>query len=224
MKHEVITPETAISHIFTSSLSDVTRIKLLESSIEHNKLDNNEQENTCNCDEEDSWENDPRYKDALKEIENDEIKELEELKRHGSHPDGLQPIIVFLGNASMIMEKVIEPAKIKTENDGIYDYDIEFKEIHSSQLTKDFVKNLGRPNAKDWGILIVKDVTHFSEMYDIPEQHRLVRNIMVNPIGVSTIGWSIIFIEDTNDKEKILKNSFINYWTKGNLNVWFVEE
>lgn len=145
------------------------------------------------------------------------------LKKRSSDPDGLAPIVILLGDASMIMKNVIEPFRKEVLYDSHYGWDIEFKEIDSTQLTKDFVRNLQRPSAEDGGVLLVKNLSCFGDRYDINDQAQIVRDTMVNRFGVISTGWRIIFIEDTDDKEKTFPNAFIHNWTKGKPCIWFVE-
>ena len=92
--------------------------------------------------------------------------------------------------------------------------------------TIDFVENLSKPSEKDGGILFVSNCSRFIEMTEVGDQTWIVRRVMAKnmpPHGVTRTGWSIVFIEDTNNKEMTFSDSFITYWTKGNLYTLFVE-
>ena len=217
----IINSEGAIQLLLKETMSTVDKIKTLQSAI--NALKTSVDEESEVRDEDDDWMNDPRYAEAKEATRKDYENELEQLKIRGSHPDGLEPIVVLMGDASMIMQNVIEPFKKEVLYDSYYGWDIEFKEIDSSQLTKDYVRNLQRPTAEDGGVLFVKNLSCFCDMYDINDQAQIVRDIMVNRFGVISTGWRIVFIEDTDDKEKTFPNAFIYNWTKGNLYIWFVE-
>lgn len=49
-------------------------------------------------------------------------------------------------------------------------------------------------------------------MYDITDQYGFIRDIMVNPIGVISTGWRIIFLEEADSEEIALNNSFVENW------------
>lgn len=208
LKSKPATPEVVIyGYIINELLGDVDKIKSLESSI--NALD---AEYIPEDEDDKELMNDPRYAKAKAAIRKEYNEELADLRRRGSHPDGLSPILVLLGSISMIRREVIEPAKEIVCNDNYHKYDIEFREIDSSQITRNFVNTLPKPNGTDGGLLIVKNISNFSKMYDITDQYGFIRDIMVNPIGVISTGWRIIFLEEADSEEIALNNSFVENW------------
>ena len=224
------TPEEIIhGYIIGKSLSDITKIKSVESSIRELDSDlqyvvtsDNIKLDVIDEDDDDDWMNDPRCAEVMSATRNSYEKDLCDEKTRGPHSDGLQPILVLLGKISMIQQEVLGPAIEIIRNDQHYKYDIELREIDATQVTKDFVRSLSKPSGKDGGILVIKSITKFVEMYDVTDQNGLVRNIMVNPIGAISTGWRIIFIEETDSENIALNNSFVEYWTKGNLYLLFV--
>ena len=211
LKSKPATPEVVIyGYIINELLGDVDKIKSLESSI--NALD---AEYIPEDEDDKELMNDPRYATVIDAYRKEYNEELADLRRRGSHPDGLSPILVLLGSISMIRREVIEPAKEIVCNDNYHKYDIEFREIDSSQITRDFVNTLPKPNGTDGGLLIVKNISNFSKMYDITDQYGLIRDIMVNPLGVISTGWRIIFLEEADSEEIVFNNSFVENWTKG---------
>jgi len=232
MNNRIVSPDLAITWLFNETLRTVDAIKLAQKEIESmNKVDS----------EGIDLSKDPIYKTIFKGKKVDpefaakrqatrkamleeKKKELKSLETRGFYSDVLQPIIILLGNGSLIKEKVIEPFKSKVYTDK--KWNIEFKEIDSSQLTIDFVENLSKPSEKDGGILFVSNCSRFIEMTGVSDQSRIVKMVMakiMRPYGLTRTGWSVVFIEDTNNKEMTFSDSFITYWTKGNLYTLFVE-
>ena len=212
MKGLAKTPEEIIyGYIICESLGDIEKRKSLENSL--SELDS-EDDNY----EDEEWMKDPRYAIAKKARRKENEEKLHLLKTRGSHSDGLQPILILLGDISMIQRDVLEPAKAIIRNDEYHKYDIEFREIDSFQLTKDFITSLSTPKGKDGGILVIKNISRFIEMYDIMDQNGIIRNIMV------TTGWRIIFLEETESEDVAFENSFVGHWTKGNLHLLFVSD
>ena len=208
LKSKPATPEEIIyGYIIRELLGDVDKIKSLESSI--NELD---AEYIPEDEDDKELMNDPRYAKAKAATRKEYNEELADLRRRGSHPDGLSPILVLLGSISMIRREVIEPAKEIVWHDNYHKYDIEFREIDSSQITRNFVNTLPKPNGTDGVLLIVKNISNFSKMYDITDQYGFIRDIMVNPIGVISTGWRIIFLEEADSEEIALNNSFVENW------------
>lgn len=217
MKGIVTTPECVIyGYIICESLGDIEKIKSLENSISALDSDDNE--------EVEEWMKDPRYAKIKEAKRKNNEERLHLLKTRGSHPDDLQPILILLGDISMIQRDVLESAKEILRNDEHHKYDIEFREIDSLQLTKDFIASLPTPKGKDGGILVIKNISKFIEMYDVMDQNGIIRNIMVNPTGVTPTGWRIIFLEEAGSEDVAFENSFVGYWTKGNLHLLFVRD
>ena len=228
MNNRIVSPDLAITWLFNETLRTVDAIKLAQKGIESmNKVDSEGIDlskypflKRKKVGPEDEAKRQAVRKTMLEEKK----KELETLETRGFYSDGLQPIIILLGDGHLIMEKVIEPFKSEVHTGK--GWNIEFKEIDSSQLTIDFVENLSKPSEKDGGILFVSNCSRFIEMTEVSDQTRIVRSVMAQnmpPYGVTRTGWSIVFIEDTNNKEMTFSDSFITYWTKGNLYTLFVE-
>ena len=215
MIKRTISTEVAIEDLINTSLADVQAKKSSQLSIDGLNIDDEIQED---------WMNDPRYAKAEEATTMGYEKTIQQSNNRCLNSDGLPPIVVLLGEASMIRRKVIEPFESRILYDSHYGWDIEFKEINSYQLTKEFVNNFPTPTGKDGGVLFVANVTRFSEMYDVNGQSQIVRAIMVNQKRVESTGWRIVFIEDTSDRGISFPQSFVYNWTKDNLNIWFVEE
>jgi len=230
MEAIITTPEVIIhSYIIRECLADIEEIKSLESSIAHDDdfLENDEpivKKDGVSCYPEEWYDviNSQEFKDLMKANRSYNEERLRELKTRGSHSDGLQPILVLLGNISMIQQEVLKPSIELIRNDQHYKYDIELREIDATQVTKDFVRSLPKPGGKDGGILVIKSITKFVEMYDVTDQKGLICDIIANPIGAMSSGWRIIFLEETDSENIALNNSFVDYWTKGNLYLLFV--
>ena len=219
MHNKVVTPKEAINNLLLV-FHDVCYIKSLERNL--TMTDAEEASNTEHLthnspvDDEDDYKDNPSYNELRAAQRNENERIIDNLRARGNHPDGLRPITILLGNYNKIHQMVLEPFKSMVLFDCHYGWDIEFKEIESSQLTESFVEDLPRPSGKDGGVLIIKGLTSFSEMYGINEQTQLVRDIMVNKHGVISTGWRIIFTDETVDKDIEFLNSFINNWTKDN--------
>ncbi len=205
MKAVVISTEEVVNRIIDTSFGDIQTKKSLSESI-----------SALSSDEEDDDEfvNDPRYAKVKAAKIQKYSNKLEELRKRAGNSDGLLPILILVGNVSMIQKDVLKPAFEIAQDDPHYGFDLEVREIDANQLTKRFVESLGKPNGKDGGVLVVNGLTKFLEMYDVNDQSGLIRNIMVNPMGVISTGWRVIFIEESDTEEINLKNSFVETWTK----------
>ena len=219
-----ITAEQAISNVIFSSLGDIHSIKVLEESIK--RLSCREE---VTSKEDIDFLNDPRYKQIMEEKLKADKKELEELKIQGSHPDALQPIVLLMGNTSMIKENVLESIKKEITDDEHYAYDLEFREIDSSELNEDFVLSLPKPKGADGGVLVISDFSKFVDSYSPNDQVKILCTIMrthgFSPYGglVST-GWRIIFVENSEDENKWWPYSCVQYFLNKNcLYCYFVE-
>ena len=219
-----ITAEQAISNVIFSSLGDIHSIKVLEESIK--RLSCREE---VTSKEDIDFLNDPRYKQIMEEKLKADKKELEELKIQGSHPDALQPIVLLMGNTSMIKENVLESIKKEITDDEHYAYDLEFREIDSSELNEDFVLSLPKPKGTDGGLLVISDFSKFVDSYSPNDQVKILCTIMrthgFSPYGglVST-GWRIIFVENSEDENKWWPYSCVQYFLNKNcLYCYFVE-
>ena len=210
--------EQTVQELIKTTLGDIQNIKRIQGDIDAGWGKNE--------DEKEDWMNDPRFPEVKEAILNENKKKLQQLKTRGSDPDGLHPIVVLLGDASIIQQDVIAPFKSEVQNDSHYGWDIELREVESSLLTKEYVRSLSAPSGKDGGVLFVRNLSLFSEMYaNVNDQNQIVRDIMVNPFGGVSTGWRIIFIENTLDKDYSFSNSFVNSWTKGSAPmVFFVED
>ncbi len=220
-----ISAEQAISNVIFTSLDDIHKIKVLEESIK--RLSCREE---ATSKEDIEFLNDPRYKQFMEEKRKTDIKKLEELKIQGSHPDALQPIILLMGNASLIHENVLEAIKKKIADDEHYGYDLEFREIDSSDLNEDFVLSLPKPKGVDGGILDISDFSKFVDSYSPNDQVKLLCTIMrthgFSPYGYGLVstGWRIIFMENSEDENKWWPYSCVQYFgNKGCLDSYFVE-
>ena len=220
-----ITSEQAISNVVFTSLSDIHSIKVLEESIK-----------SLSCREEASSKedieflNDPRYKQFMEEKLKEDKKELEELKIQGSHPDALQPIVLLMGNSSLIQENVIDAIKKKIADDEHYGYDLEFREIDSSELNENFVLSLPKPKGTDGGLLVISHFSKFVDSFNPNDQIKLLCTIMrthgVTPYGIGLVctGWRIIFLENSEDENKWWPDSCVQYFGNKNcLYSYFVE-
>jgi len=220
-----ISAEQAISNVIFTSLDDIHKIKVLEESIK--RLSCREE---ATSKEDIEFLNDPRYKQFMEEKRKTDIKKLEELKIQGSHPDALQPIILLMGNASLIHENVLEAIKKKIADDEHYGYDLEFREIDSSDLNEDFVLSLPKPKGEDGGILVISDFSKFVDSYSPNDQVKLLCTIMrthgFSPYGYGLVstGWRIIFMENSEEENKWWPYSCVQYFgNKGCLDSYFVE-
>lgn len=217
MLNRMISAEVAIEDLINTLLNDVQVKKSSQLSIDElNKDDDEVQED---------WMNDPRSAEVKEANIKDYKQKIREAINRSCNTDGLDPIVILLGNSSMIKQKVIEPFKDTIKNDSHYGWDIEFKEIESNKLTKEFVSNFPRPAGKDGGVIFVGNLSRFTEMYEnVNDQVQLVRDIISNRYGALSTGWRIVFIEDTSDREISFTDSFVYNWTKGVPPIWFVEE
>lgn len=133
-----------------------------------------------------------------------------------------------MGDTSMIQEKVMKAFKERATADN--HYDLEFCEIHSSELTKNFVSSLPTPKGKDGGVLIISDYSAFVDSYSPNDQRTLLIDIMRTQgytsygIGPVCTGWRIIFLEDTQDKSIWWPYSCVQYFGNKNcLHSYYVE-
>ena len=218
-----VTPNQAIAWLFTETLKDVRRFKNLQKGIDSmDKVDADAEDVTQKYPFLKRKKSDAEHQASRKAIIEDNKKELKTIEIRGSNSDGLQPIIILLGDEHLIKDKVIEPFKLEVlTNKG---WNIEFKEIDSSELTIDFVENLSKPSEKDGGIIIVNNCSHFMCKNDISVQNQIVRELMVRQKGVTKTGWSVVFTENTKDNGMSFSNdSFITYW-KSDVYSLFVAE
>ena len=220
-----ITAEQAISNVIFSSLGDIHSIKVLEESIK--RLSCREE---VTSKEDIDFLNDPRYKQIMEEKLKADKKELEELKIQGSHPDALQPIVLLMGNTSLIHENVLEAIKKKIADDEHYGYDLEFREIDSSELNEDFVLSLPKPKGTDGGLLVISYFSKFVDSYSPNDQIKILCTIMrthgfsPNGHGLVSTGWRIIFMENSEDENKWWPYSCVQYFGNKNcLYSYFVE-
>jgi hypothetical protein len=215
MKAVVISTEEVVNRIIDTSFGDIQTKKSLSESI-----------SALSSDEEDDDElvNDPRYAECKAAIIQENSKKLEELRKRAGNSDGLLPILVLVGNVSMIRKDVLKPAFEIAQDDPHYGFDIEVQEIDANQLTRKFVESIGKPNGKDGGVLVVNGLTRFIEMYDVNDQSGLIRNIMVNPKGGISTGWRVIFVEESESEKIYLSNSFVENWTKGNIYFYYIAD
>lgn len=161
----------------------------------------------------------PKYIAARKAMLKRFKNELEKLKTHSSFTDGMRPILILMGDESMIRREVIDSFKSMIVNDCNYGWDIEFREVDPTLLTKDFAKKLPKPTGKDGGLIIVPGLSRFLECCDnVKEQIQILINVMINPLGAVTTGWRIVFIEDTDDKKmNFPEESFLTYFSLKNI-------
>lgn len=220
-----ITSEQASFNVISTCFSDTQSIKVLEESIK--RLSSREK---VTSKEDDEFEDNPQYKKMMEAMRKDEEKKLENLKTKGSHPDALQPIVLLMGNITKIRETVLKSVKETIANKELYGYDVEFREINSSELTKEFVSSLPRPTGNDGGILVVSNFSAFVESYSPGDQIGLLKNIMIKQaftsygIGPVCTWWRIIFIENTDDENKCWPDScLLHFGNKGCLYSYFVE-
>lgn len=215
MKAVVISIEGVVNRIIDTSFGDIQTKKSLSESI-----------SALSSDEEDDDElvNDPRYAEVKAAKIQKYSNKLEELRKRAGNSDGLLPILVLVGNVSMIRKDVLKPAFEIAQDDPHYGFDIEVQEIDANQLTRKFVESIGKPNGKDGGVLVVNGLTRFIEMYDVNDQSGLIRNIMVNPKGGISTGWRVIFVEESESEIIYLSNSFIENWTKGNIYFYYIAD
>jgi len=215
MKAVVISIEGVVNRIIDTSFGDIQTKKSLSESI-----------SALSSDEEDDDElvNDPRYAEVKAAKIQKYSNKLEELRKRAGNSDGLLPILVLVGNVSMIRKDVLKPAFEIAQDDPHYGFDIEVQEIDANQLTRKFVESIGKPNGKDGGVLVVNGLTRFIEMYDVNDQSGLIRNIMVNPRGGISTGWRVIFVEESESEIIYLSNSFIENWTKGNIYFYYIAD
>jgi len=215
MKAVVISIEGVVNRIIDTSFGDIQTKKSLSESI-----------SALSSDEEDDDElvNDPRYAEVKAAKIQKYSNKLEELRKRAGNSDGLLPILVLVGNVSMIRKDVLKPAFEIAQDDPHYGFDIEVQEIDANQLTRKFVELIGKPNGKDGGVLVVNGLTRFIEMYDVNDQSGLIRNIMVNPKGGISTGWRVIFVEESESEIINLSNSFVENWTKGNIYFYYIAD
>jgi len=215
MKAVVISIEGVVNRIIDTSFGDIQTKKSLSESI-----------SALSSDEEDDDElvNDPRYAEVKAAKIQKYSNKLEELRKRAGNSDGLLPILVLVGNVSMIRKDVLKPAFEIAQDDPHYGFDIEVQEIDANQLTRKFVESIGKPNGKDGGVLVVNGLTRFIEMYDVNDQSGLIRNIMVNPKGGISTGWRVIFVEESESEIINLSNSFVENWTKGNIYFYYIAD
>ena len=242
MNNLVVTTEDAINRVIFA-LNDIGAIKTLERSLA--LMDKNGASKEENCmqtnasDDDDDLDIDvdamspderARYEKILADQRKGMEDDLAKLKIEGSHADALQPIVILMGNSTLIKEKVIEPLKTRITDDEHYDWDLEFREISSSELTKEFVSSLPKPKGVDGGVLIISNFSVFTDSYSPDDQRILLINLMRKQgytsygIGPVCTGWRIIFIENTEDKNKWWPYSCVQYFGNKNcLYGYFVE-
>ena len=78
-----ITSEQAISNVIFSSLGDIRAIKTLEQSIIRRTHSENQSSSPTHEEDEDDFDNDPRYKQMMEAMLKADKKKLEELKIQG---------------------------------------------------------------------------------------------------------------------------------------------
>ena len=233
-----ISSEEAVSNIIFHTFRDISYIKTLEESIE--RLSNSIERpinpgqrkvskilSKLHLDED--YLNSPERISSMEKFRQGYEEELKKLRTVGSN-DGLQPIILLLGNTSKIQQNVIKQIEENVHDKEVYGYDVEFRSISSSQLTKEFVSSLPRPKGNDGGVLIISNFSAFTESFSPTEQIGLLRGIMTKQgytsygVGPVCTGWRIIFLEDTDDENKWWPDSCIIYFgNKGCLYSYFVE-
>ena len=226
-----ITSEQAISNVIFSSLGDIRSIKTLEQSIIRRTCSENQSSSPTHDEEdEDDFDNDPRYKQMMEAMLKADKKKLEALKIQGSHPDALQPIVLLMGNTSLIQENVLESIKKQIADDEHYGFDLEFREIDSSELNEEFVLSLPKPKGADGGLLVISDFSKFVDSYSPNDQIKLLCTIMRNHgstpdgFGLVCTGWRIIFLENSEDENKWWPDSCVQYFGNKNcLYSYFVE-
>ncbi len=136
--------------------------------------------------------------------------------------DGLHDMFILTGDANHIKSDVIGNLKQTLLNDDKLDFEI--MELSSASLTREFVDGLRKPNGADGGFLVIDDFTSFAAIPDVNQQIYLLSRIMRNPFGCESTGWRIIFVENTEDRDKWWPKSCVHYYTnKGVLRCLFVE-
>jgi len=225
-----ISSEQAISNVIFSILGDIHKIKTLEQSIIRRTRSENQSSSPTHEEDKDDFDNDPRYKQMMEAMLKADKKKLEELKIQGSHPDALQPIVLLMGNTSMLKENVLESIKKEITDDEHYGYDLEFREIDSSELNEDFVLSLPKPKGADGGVLVISDFSKFVDSYSPNDQVKILCTIMrthgFSPYGYGLVstGWRIIFMENSEDENKWWPDSCVHYFLNKNcLYSYFVE-
>ena len=228
-----ISPEEAINNVIFHSFREINKIKSIESYLK----------NSDNIEEGDELisnhpvfaelrkvKDTPRYQEVRKAMFEGKKKELDKLRTQGSHADYLQPIVILIGDVSMIKENVLESIKKKIVDDEHYEYDLEIREIDSSELNKDFVSSLPKPKGTDGGLLVISDFSKFVDSYSPDEQRNLLISIMRTRdyihgvIGLVCTGWRIIFMENSEDENKWWPYSCVQYFGNKNcLYSYFVE-
>lgn len=212
-----ILPETAIYNVFFHSFGDIGKIKSLERDLSTSSDNKDEEKN-------------PQYQELLKAKLEKKKKRLNQLRTQGSHADAMQPIVILIGDISMIQETVLEPVKKMIADDEHYRYDLEFREIDSSELNEDFVLSLPKPKGTDGGLLVISDFSKFVDSYSPDDQRSLLISIMRTRdyihgvIGLVCTGWRIIFLENSEDENKWWPYSCVQYFGNKNcLYSYFVE-
>jgi hypothetical protein len=212
--HPIVEPTVAVvNYLGLNSFRDVGRIETLIHTIK-----SLEKDPTFYSEKDAERAKNPKYISARKAMLKRYKNELEKLKTHSSFTDGMQPILILMGDESMIRREVIDSFKSMIVNDCNYGWDIEYREVDPTLLTKDFAKKLPKPTGKDGGLIIVPGLSRFLECCDDVEQIQILINVMINPLGAVTTGWRIVFIEDTDDKEmNFPEKSFLTYFSLRNI-------
>lgn len=240
MNNVILNAEGAINRLMLITLGDVAAIRTLERHLALLEMDKtSEVEDAIKTsplgdddddDDDDDYMNNPRYQELLAAKRREAQEKFERLKNCGSHADALQPIVILMGDTSMIQEQVMKPFKERATTDEHYQYDLEFCKIHSSELTKNFASSLPKPKGKDGGVLIISDYSAFVDSYSPDDQRRILIDIMrtqgytSDGIGLVCTGWRIIFLEDTQDKSKWWPYSCVQYFGNKNcLYSYYVE-
>lgn len=236
MNNVILNAEEAINRLMFATLGDVAAIRTLERHLALLEMDKtSEVEDAIKTsplgdDDDEDITNDPRYEELRAAQRREAQEKFERLKNCGSHPDALQPIVILMGDTSMIQEQVMKRFKERATTDEHYHYDLEFCKIHSSELTKNFVSSLPTLKGKDGGVLIISDYSAFVDSYSPDDQRRILIDIMrtqgytSDGIGLVCTGWRIIFLEDTQDKSKWWPYSCVQYFGNKNcLYSYYVE-
>lgn len=216
MNNIIVSAEEAINRLTSTTLGDIGSIRYLKSRLAQLDDDDNELDIESLTPE--------KRAEYDKRSAEERAKILEGLKRKGRrHKEALQPITILIGDSSMIHDKVMKPFVKRVLEDEHYGYDLEFRNIHSFELTKDFVSSLPKPTGKDGGVLVISDFSTFTETYNVDDQETILKNVMRTycPNPVST-GWRIIFIENTKDKNKWWPYSCVQHF-QGCLDSFYVE-
>ena len=160
--------------------------------------------------------------DDLKQFINQyNIQRKEELEaRCGEMGDGLSDLFILTGKIDTLQSVICQLKSTSLKED----MDFEFLEIDSKTLTREYVDKLREPNGKDGGFIVIKDFSSFSSIPDINTQIYILSKIMRNPFGLKCTGWHIVFLENTDEKDKWWPNSCVHYFQqKSFLKCWYVE-